>query len=356
MDLPKSQDELFNALKNAKDCKSLVKKYLTDQVYAACKDKKTKLGGTVGHCIVSGAEQLDSNSGLYCSDPEAYDTFAELCDPIVKDYHQFPMDKPIKHPAPDFGDIENLTFGNLDPDNKFVVSTRVRVGRSAAGLPFPPLETKEQRREIEAKIKKAFEKMTGDFAGKYYSLATMTKEEEAQLIADHFLFNNSDRFAASAGVYRDWPDARGIFFNNAKTFLVWVNEEDHYRIISMQKGGDLAAVFKRLVTGIRLIEKEVAFAHSDRLGYVTFCPTNLGTTLRASVHVAVPKLASDQAAFKALCDQYNLQPRGIHGEHTESVGGVYDISNKRRLGLTEIEAVTEMANGVKAIIAKEASL
>lgn len=78
--------------------------------------------------------------------------------------------------------------------------------------------------------------------------------------------------------------------------------------------------------------------------------------MRASVHIALPKLASDMDAFKAITDKYQLQIRGIHGEHSESEGGVYDISNKRRLGVTEVECVQDMVDGVVALIAKEKAL
>ena len=180
----------------------------------------------------------------------------------------------------------------------------------------------------------------------------MTKETEKQLIDDHFLFKDDDRFLRDAGGYDDWPIGRAIFHNPDKTFLVWVNEEDHLRFISMQKGGNLAQVYKRLVTGIKQLEKQLTFATKKELRYLTFCPTNLGTTCRASVYIKIPKLPE----IKEFCEKLNLQPRGIHGEHTESVGGVYDISNKRRLGLSEIDAIQEMRKGVEEIIKKEKSL
>ncbi|VEL38044.1 unnamed protein product, partial [Protopolystoma xenopodis] len=159
-----------------------------------------------------------------------------------------------------------------------------------------------------------------------------------------------------AGGYRDWPSGRGIFHNSAKTFLVWVCEEDHIRIISMQKGGNLLAVYKRLIQGIKAIEEKMKFAHSTKYGYLTCCPSNLGTTMRASVHVRVPKLSANKEKFQEVCSKFNLQARGFHGEHTESPDGIYDISNKRRLGLTELEAATEMGKGVAEIIKIESSM
>lgn len=132
--------------------------------------------------------------------------------------------------------------------------------------------------------------MTGELEGTYYPLNGMKKEDQDQLIADHFLFKEGDRFLAAAGLNRDWPSGRGIFHNKDKTFLTWVNEEDQLRIISMQPGADILAVFRRLSMAAAAIEKVAKFAHDDHLGYITSCPTNCGTALRASVHIKLPKL------------------------------------------------------------------
>ena len=83
------------------------------------------------------------------------------------------------------------------------------------------------------KVVDACDTFTGDLKGKFYPLEGMTKEDQTQLIDDHFLFKEGDRFLAHANLNRDWPSGRGIFHNNEKTFLVWVNEEDQLRIISM---------------------------------------------------------------------------------------------------------------------------
>ena len=80
----------------------------------------------------------------------------------------------------------------------------------------------------------ALSKFDGELEGKFYALTSLTDVERKQLIDDHFLFKEGDRFLEAAGLNRDWPDGRGIFQNNNKTFLVWVNEEDQLRIISMQ--------------------------------------------------------------------------------------------------------------------------
>lgn len=104
----------------------------------------------------------------------------------------------------------------------------------------------------------------------------MPKDVQQKLIDDHYLFKEGDRFLQSANACRFWPTGRGIFFNKDKTFLVWVCEEDHLRIMCMQPGGNVGEVFKRLVTAVTEMQKKVTFVTSERFGYLTFCPTNLG--------------------------------------------------------------------------------
>jgi len=240
--------------------------------------------------------------------------------------------------------------------DKMILSTRIRVGRNLADYPLGPGVSKEQRKEIEQKVVEAVNSFEGELQGKYYELSSLTESERKQLIEDHFLFKEGDRFLEACGLNRDWPDGRGIFHNNEKTFLVWVNEEDQLRIISMQQGSNIKQVFERLSQACAHIEKVAKFAHDDHLGYITSCPTNLGTALRASVHIRLPKLGAQKEEFQAIADKYYVQIRGAHGEHTETDDHVYDISNRRRLGRSEAQLVQDMYDGVKAMIEKEKSL
>jgi len=205
-------------------------------------------------------------------------------------------------------------------------------------------------------VSKACKSFTGELEGTYYALDSMTEDQRKQLIEDHFLFKEGDRFLEACGLNREWPEGRGIFHNKEKTFLIWVNEEDQLRIISMQQDSDILAVFSRLSTAAALIEKEAKFAHDDHLGYITSCPTNLGTALRASVHIKLPLLGKNKEMFDKIADQFHVQIRGIHGEHTETDDGIFDISNKRRLGRSEKDLVQDMYNGVKAMIEAEKKL
>ncbi|XP_066957558.1 arginine kinase Met e 2 [Macrobrachium rosenbergii] len=337
----------FGKLEAATDCKSLLKKYLTKEVFDDLKAKKTSLGASLLDVIQSGVENLDSGVGIYAPDAEAYTLFAPLFDPIIEDYH-VGFKKEDQHPPKDFGDLDK--FVNVDPEGAYVVSTRVRCGRSMEGYPFNPCLTEAQYREMEEKVSSTLSALEGELKGTYYPLTGMSKEVQQKLIDDHFLFKEGDRFLQAANACRYWPTGRGIYHNDKKTFLVWVNEEDHLRIISMQKGGDLGEVYRRLVSAVGEIEKRVPFSHHDRLGFLTFCPTNLGTTVRASVHIKLPKLAANKTKLEEVAAKYNLQVRGTRGEHTEAEGGIYDISNKRRMGLTEYQAVKEMQDGILELI------
>lgn len=337
----------------ASDSKSLLKKHLTKEIFDELKNKKTSFGSTLLDCVQSGFENLDSGFGIYAPDAEAYSLFAKIFNPMIEDYHTGfkPGDK---HPARDFGDLNS--FENVDPTGEYVVSTRVRCGRSMEGYAFNPCLTEANYKEMEEKVSSTLSALEGELKGKFYPLTGMEKAVQQQLIDDHFLFKEGDRFLQSANACRYWPSGRGIYHNDNKTFLVWCNEEDHLRIISMQMGGDLGQVYRRLVTAVNDIEKRIPFSHHDRFGFLTFCPTNLGTTIRASVHIKVPKLAKDLAKLEEIAGRYNLQVRGTTGEHTEAVGGIYDISNKRRLGLTEYQAVKEMQDGIAELIKIEKSL
>jgi len=296
----------------ASDSKSLLKKHLTKEIFDKLKNLKTPtFGSTLLDCIQSGIENLDSGFGIYAPDAEAYTVFSEIFDPMIEDYHTG-FKKTDKHPACDFGDVNS--FSNVDPTGEYVVSTRVRCGRSMEGYPFNPCLTEAQYKEMEQKVATTLSGLEGELKGKFYPLTGMDKAVQQQLI------------------------------------------DDHLRIISMQMGGDLGQVFRRLATAVNDIEKRIPFSHHDRLGFLTFCPTNLGTTIRASVHIKVPKLAANKAKLEEVASKYNLQVRGTRGEHTEAEGGIYDISNKRRMGLTEYQAVKEMYDGINEIIKLEKSL
>merc|ERR1712003_339671 len=262
----------------------------------------------------------------------------------------------FKHP------MQNFTFddafpADLDPDNKFIISTRIRVARNIDGYPLRGGMSEQQTMELEEKVKNILESFEDeDLKGKYYPLKGMDEATKKQLIADHFLFKGGDEYLQSCGLEREWPKGRGIFFNENKTFLVWINEDDQLRIISMEQGANVKSVFGRLEKAVAAINEKLQFAYNEQLGYLTACPTNIGCGERASVHIKVPLTSQNKELFNEIATRNNLQIRGVHGEHSESKGGIYDVSNKRRLGISEWDGVKDLINGCKELIESETKL
>merc|ERR1712209_55849 len=169
--------------------------------------------------------------------------------------------------------------GNVEPDVP-VHSARIRVGRSIQGFGLSPGITKQQRVDVEALMKNAFAKMEGDLSGTYYPLTGMDEKVRQQLVDDHFLFMSGDPNLKVAGMERDWPEGRGVF--------------------------------QRLARGIKAVGDSVKaesgkdFLLSPKFGYIHSCPTNLGTGMRASVHVDLPGWTKDGVdGLKARCEALN---------------------------------------------------
>jgi len=160
---------------------------------------------------------------------------------------------------------------------------------------------------------------------------------------------------------RDWPHARGIYHNEAKTALVWVNEEDHLRIISMQKGKDIRQVFDRFAGLVRAVEAACRSVGRTLIidptyGNILSCPSNCGTGLRASMMIKIP-LASKQPHFKQWLADRKLQARGSGGfASTAKDDGIRDVSNVDRMGKDEVTLVNEMIRGVAELIEWEKRL
>jgi len=262
---------------------------------------KDKAGVSFKVMCFSGVKNLDSGIGVYAGSHDSYTTFDKLFNKVIQEYHKHgPEDKHVSNM--DASGLTNADFS--EEDAAMIKSTRIRVGRNLAEYPLGPGVTKDQRLEIMQKVVDACNTFEGDLQGKFYPLEGMSADDQKQLIEDHFLFKEGDRFLEACNLNRDWPSGRGIFHNDAKSFLVWVNEEDQLRIISMQQGAGIAEVFERLSRAAGHIETVAKFAHDEHLGYITSCPTNLGTAMRASVHIKLPKLMKEKEKFHEIADKY----------------------------------------------------
>jgi len=337
---------------------SLVAKYVTQPIWDKLSKVKTATSGfSLGKAIACAVEFDNQHCGIYAGDWDSYKDFAEVFDPLIQEYHG------ISPEAMHTSDMDvNKIQGNINPQAP-VHSTRIRVGRSIDGFGLSPGITRKQRLGVENLMKKAFANLKDDLAGTYFPLTGMDEKVRKQLVDDHFLFVSGDPNLMVAGMERDWPEGRGIFHNMDKTFLTWVNEEDQLRIISMQKGGDVRAVFDRLARGIRAVGDSVKaesgkeFMLDPKYGYIHSCPTNLGTGMRASVHIDLPGYTKlGLKVLQARCEELHLQPRGTRGESGGQTGITYDISNKHRLGYSEVELVQKMIDGVNILHKEDEAL
>merc|ERR1712045_235146 len=309
---------------------SLTAKHVTAEKWAKLGDHVTKTSGfTLAKAIACAVEFDNQHCGIYAGDEDSYVDFADVFDPLICEYHGLPAD--FSHVSD--MDSSKIT-GNVEPDVP-VHSCRIRVGRSIQGFGLSPGITKQQRIDVEALMSSALGKLTGDLAGSYYPLTGMAEDVRQQLVDDHFLFMSGDPNLKVAGMERDWPEGRGIFHNAAKTFLVWINEEDQLRIISMQKGGDVKGVFERLARGIKAVGDSVK--------------KESGKDFMLDKKEGLP-------ALKARCEELKVQPRGTRGESGGQTGVTYDISNKHRLGYSEVELVQCMIDGVNSLYEEDLEL
>jgi creatine kinase len=339
-------------------------------LYEKYKNVKTSMGVTLAKCIKTGIDNPGHphilTCGLVAGDEESYTAFKEVFD-IVIDKRHGGYAPDAKHPSS--MDVSKLSQTKIDPSGKYVLTTRCRTGRSVRGLPLPPSCSFEQRRELERVIVSGLKKMDGELEGEYFGLfgsesmpgAAMTKEKGEYLRNKGNLFQEPDStLLLSSGCGRHWPDARGIFHNKAENFFVWVNEEDHMRIISMEKGDNIRAIFTRFANATEAVQKSLKgdgydFMHNDHLGFILTCPSNLGTGLRAGAMVKIP-LFSARKDFKTILNKMKLQARGTAGVDSASTGGTWDISNADRLGTSEVDLCNIFIEGLAQIIKWEQAL
>lgn len=250
---------------------------------------------------------------------------------------------------------------------------RVRVGRNLADFPLPGAMSKDDRIRFEKRMLKAFDVLIKDpnYGGQVCSLTPdfgngeanpnkISDDEYKALVKAHIMFKDmaADPYLETAGIANDWPYGRGCYMSADRQCIIWFGEEDQLRIMCMKKGTVLNEVFDRLRGMLDTVEsiEGIKFATSDKYGYITSCPTNLGTGMRASVHIKIPNLTADGTDKKAkeVCRPLGLSVRGTGGEHTPiGADGTVDISPSARLFIKEAEIVTALYKGIELLMKQE---
>ncbi|PIK35413.1 putative arginine kinase [Apostichopus japonicus] len=195
---------------------SLLSKYLTKEIYARLRDVTTSSGCTIDRAIQNGVDNHDFHLGILAGDEECYELYAELFDPVIEEYHNG-FKKTDNHVT----DLDSSKLTGEELDSNYVISSRIRTGRNIRGFALSPHVTRGERREIENLVSEALGSLGGDLSGKYYSLLTLSPEDQQQLIDDHFLFEKPVSRHFLSGVWEGIsPTVEEYGKNNKFTYTV----------------------------------------------------------------------------------------------------------------------------------------
>ena len=223
-------------------------------------------------------------------------------------------------------------------DSDVVISSRVRLARNLADFPFKDKAKQEDLEQI-LKIIKEIVPSIG-YGLKYIELRNIDNITKLTLIENHLI---SPEFATNKN--------GAILINDEENICIMINEEDHIRIQVFSSGQELEELLNLAIEIDEKIDGLVTYATNEKYGYLTSCPTNVGTGLRASVMVHLPALTLTGNIEKVLnvVNNFGMNIRGVYGEGTQSKGNIYQISNNQSLGLIEKEII----KNIKTITEKD---
>lgn len=236
---------------------------------------------------------------------------------------------------------------DITPDGDIAVSTRVRLARNLEGIPFPSKMSAAERRELNGRVKAALLESNTPFAKslKYIDMKSVPENEIAAMVERHTV---SPEFAADSS-------ERAVILSADESISIMVGEEDHIRIQVILGGLQLEKAYDIAETLDRLLYDSLHFAFDKDLGFLTECPTNLGTGMRASVmlHLPVTESNGEIAAVSDTVGKIGFTVRGMYGEGSKSAAAMYQVSNQITLGISEKNAVDNLKIITGQLIAKE---
>lgn len=228
-----------------------------------------------------------------------------------------------------------------------VISTRIRLARNLNGYPFPHLMSQAQMKEVNEKVRDAL--IGGNTAlrdrFRYIEAEKLSPVELASLAGRHLI---SPEFAGK-------PDGRAILLMDDESVCIMLNEEDHVRIQVMGSGMQLEKAYDMADKIDSILDETLNFAFDEELGYLTSCPTNLGTGMRASLMLHLPASEADGTLRRiaASLGKVGATIRGSYGEGSQSTGAMYQISNQVTLGISEKDTVSNLTDIANQIISLE---
>lgn len=231
------------------------------------------------------------------------------------------------------------------PEADIVMSSRIRLARNLAQYPFLNRADDSVRAEIEKILRKQVSQLGLQGQLLYVDVNTLEGLDRQFLVERQLI---SRELAESHG-------SRGVGITKQENVSLMVNEEDHLRIQVLRSGLDLDACWEEITHIDDLLEQHITYAFSEQLGYLTACPTNVGTGIRVSVLLHLPALVITkeiQKVFQAL-QKINLAVRGLYGEGSQAMGDFYQISNQVTLGKSEQQLLKNLKDVIPNIIAYE---
>src|SRR5215211_8004530 len=231
------------------------------------------------------------------------------------------------------------------PHHQIVVSSRVRLARNLRQRPFPGWAKKAERSQILELIKPRVEDLT-EMQDSFSELLQDLSALEKQVLVERHLISR-EHAAKNIG--------SAVVMNRRQTLSIMVNEEDHLRMQSIRSGLQLKNAFKLVDRIDSTLEGKLDFAYDPRLGYLTACPTNVGTGMRASAMLHLPGLVLSEMINQVIqaVNKIGLAVRGLYGEGTEAMGNLFQISNQTTLGEKEDEIIARLNQVIETIIEKE---
>ena len=231
------------------------------------------------------------------------------------------------------------------PEDRIVMTSRVRLARNLKGWSFPGWAKKPDRVQSCEVIRKAVQslpQMEGAFAESMESLSALDK----QILVERHLISR-EHAAKGAG--------SGLVLNRDESLCVMINEEDHLRIQSLRPGLQLRQAWVAIDAADSALEKTLDYAFSPDLGYLTACPTNLGTGIRVSAMLHLPSLVLGEQINQIIqaVNKLGLAVRGLYGEGTEALGNVFQVSNQMTLGEAESDIVERLNKVVAQVLEHE---
>ncbi len=232
------------------------------------------------------------------------------------------------------------------PQQEIVLSTRIRLARNIATLPFPQVAKPQDLAQVASQVRQAAENIQGPWGKLHYQpLEELGVLQRKSMVAKHLI---SPQLAQEA-------ENRGVLLSPEQELAVMVNEEDHLRIQVLLPGLDLDRAWALASQLDDSFEESLDFAFSEEHGYLTACPTNVGTGIRASVMVHLPAITMVNQIKQLIhgVTQVGLAVRGLYGEGTEVVGNIYQLSNQVTLGRTEAEIIENIRSVTGQILEQE---